>query len=337
MRRRKFIGLIGSAAAWPLAAGTVRAAESNKVYRVAAVSPTVAASDMTENGNVPTWKVLFLELRRLGYVEGKNLVVLRFSAEGDTSRHDTIARDAIGAEPDVIFATTSRLVRRLMAVTTTIPIVANMGDPIAFGVVSSLARPGGNVTGVSTDAGREIWGKRLAILREVLPAASGIGFLGSEEVWESPTGIFLRDVAAQVSVSIVGSRLRGTLDQSEYRRVFDTFKQENAQGIIVTDQPENLSQRRLIVELAQRFRIPTLYPLRGFVEIGGLMAYAVDISENYRRMAGYADLIFKGTKPSEIPIYQATKFSTIINLKTTKELGLEIPSSLLASADEVIE
>jgi putative ABC transport system substrate-binding protein len=337
MQRREFIGLIGGSAVWPLAAGTVRATESNKVYRVAMVSPSFSALDMSENGTMPAWKALFLELRRLGYVEGKNLVVMRFSGEGDTLRFDAIARDAVSAEPDVIVAHASRFILRLKAATRTIPVVANMADPIANGIVSSLARPGGNITGVAADAGREIWGKRLAILREVLPSAARMGFLGSDGVWEGPVGIMMRDAAAQVSVSLVGSHLRGTLEESEYRRVFDTFKQENAQGIVVIDQPENLSQRGLIVELAQQHKIPTIYPYREFVDIGGLMAYAVDLTENYRRMAGYVDLIFKGSKPSEMPIYQVTKFSTIINLKTTKELGLEIPSSLLASADEVIE
>jgi putative tryptophan/tyrosine transport system substrate-binding protein len=336
MRRRGFIGLVGGAAVWPLAAEIVRAAEPNKVYRVAAVSP-VSASDMSENGTVSTWKALFLELRRLGYVEGKNLVVLRFSSEGDTSRLDAIVRDAVSAEPDVIFVSGSRLALRLKAATNVIPVVGNMAEPIEFGIVSSLARPGGNITGVTTDAGREIWGKRLAILREVSPTATRIGFLGTDEVWEGPIGIVMRDVATQVSVSLVGSHLLGALEESEYRRVFDTFKQENAQGIVVIDQAENLLQRRLVVELAQQYRIPAIYPFREFVDSGGLMAYAVDVSENYRRMAGYADLIFKGAKPGEMPIFQVTKYSTIINLKTTKELGLEIPYSLLASADEVIE
>jgi putative ABC transport system substrate-binding protein len=337
MRRREFISVLGRAAVWPLAAETVRAAEPDKVYRVAAVSPSVAVLDMSETGAVPTWKALFKELRRLGYIEGKNLVVLRFSGGGDTSSYDAIVRDVVGAAPDVIFASTSRMVLRLKAATNTIPVVGNMGDPIGFGIVPSLSRPGANITGVTTDAGREIWGKRLAMLLEVLPKASSIGYLASEEVWEGSTGIVMRDAAAQISVSLVGSHLRGTLQQSEYQRVFETFKRDNAQGIVASDQAENYSQRRLIVELAKQFGIPTIYPYREFVEIGGLMAYAVDISEGYHRMAGYADLILKGAKPSEMPIYQVTKFTTLINLKTAKELGLEISSSLLATADEVIE
>ena len=337
MKRREFIGLVGGVAASPIVAGTARAAEPDKVYKVAAVSPSVAVSDMSETGAMPTWRALFKELRRLGYIEGKNLVVLRFSGGSDTSSYDAIVRDVVSAAPDVILASTSRMVLRLKAATNTIPVVGNMGDPIGFGIVQSLSRPGNNITGVTTDAGREIWGKRLAMLREVLPKASGIGYLASEEVWVSSTGMVMRDAAAKISVSFVGSRLQGTLHQSEYQRVFETFKRENAQGIVASDQAENYSQRRLIVDLAKQFGIPTIYPFREFVEIGGLMAYAVDISEGYHRMAGYADLILQGTKPSEMPIYQVTRFTTLVNLKTAKELGLEIPSSLLATADEIIE
>jgi putative ABC transport system substrate-binding protein len=337
MKRREFVTLVGGAAVWPTAARTVRAAEPNKVYRVAAVSPSVSVLDMSETGTVPTWTTLFKELRRLGYIEGKNLIVLRFSGGGDTSRYDAIVRDIVSANPDVVFASTSRMVLRLKAATNTIPVVGNMGDPIGYGIVTSLARPGGNITGVATDAGQEIWGKRIAILRETLPKANGIGFLASEEVWGGPQGSAMRNAAVQVSVSLVGSHLQGILQQSEYQRVFDSFKHENVQGIVVGDQAENYSERRLIVDLAQHLRIPAIYPYREFVEIGGLMAYAVDVSEGYRRLASYADLILKGANPGEMPIYQVTKYTTIFNLKTAKELGLEMPAALLAGADEVIE
>jgi putative ABC transport system substrate-binding protein len=331
MRRRDLLaGLLATTAA-----SAVGAAELGKVYRIAIVSPSRLVSDMSETNS--DYGILFRELRRLGYVEGQNLVVLRFSAEGDTARYDPIIRDVISASPDVIITVNNPLVLRFKALVYSIPVVAMMGDPIAFGIVTSLARPDGNITGISADAGEEIWGKRLGMLLEAVPTATRVGFLCSEPFWEGAQGAKVREAARQSSVTLVAPPLKGVYQEPEYRRVFDLLEREHADVLLVSDSVENNVQRRLIVALVEKVRLPALYPFREFVDIGGLMAYAVDVQDMFRRVADYADMILKGKKPGEIPIYQADKFTTVVNLKTAKTLGLTIPPMLLGRADEVIE
>jgi len=333
MRRRDFLALSGGTAViWPLIAS---AQQAEKIYRVALVSPSRKLSEMNEAG--PDFGVFFKELRRLGYVEGKNIVVLRFSAEGDPARYDSMIRDVVSASPDVIVTANNPLVLRFKALEHSVPVVAMMGDPLAFGIVTSLARPDGNITGISADAGEEIWGKRLAMLLEAIPTATQIGFLCSEPFWAGPQGEKVREAARRFSVRLVAPPLTGLYQEPAYRRVFDVFKDERAQALLVSDSVENNAQRQLIVVLAESLRLPALYPFRTFVDIGGLMAYAVDVQDMFRRSADYADLILRGKKPGELPIYQADKFTTLINLKAAKVLGVAIPPSLLARADEVIE
>jgi putative ABC transport system substrate-binding protein len=335
MRRREFIGLLGGAAA--ALPRTTRAAESDKVYRIALVHPAAPVSDLTETGTIPGWPTLLKELRRLGYVEGRNLVLLRYSAGGDQARFGPMVREVVSAAPDVVVFTSARLALLFKATTSTVPVVGMMADPIAFGIVTSLARPDGIITGVTADSGQEIWGKRLAILLEVAPMAKRVGFLISESVWDGTTGVIFREAAQRLSVSIVGSRLKATVSEAEYRRVFTTLEQEQAQALIINEQSENTVWRHLIVELAEKVRLPAVYPNREFAKIGGLISYGNDIDDLYRRLATYIDLILKGAKPRDLPIYQATKIPTVINLKTAKLLGLELPRTLLAQADEVIE
>jgi putative tryptophan/tyrosine transport system substrate-binding protein len=330
MRRRDLLaGLLATTA------GAVRAAEPDKVYRIAMVSPSRAVSDMSETSL--DYGALFRELRRLGYVEGQNLVVLRFSAAGDTARYDPIIREVVSASPDVIITANNPLVLRFKALVHSIPVVAMMGDPIAFGVVTSLARPDGNITGVTADAGEEIWGKRLGMLLEAVPTATRVGFLCSEPFWDGAQGAKVREAARLSSVTLVAPSLMGVYQEPEYRRVFDVLEREHADVLLVSDGVENNVQRHLIVALAEKARLPALYPYREFVDVGGLIAYAVDVQDMFRRAADYADMILKGKKPGEIPIYQAEKFTTVVNLKTAKAQGITIPPALLARADEVIE
>ena len=331
MKRREVLaGLLATTAA-----GAVRAAEPDKVYRIALASPSRPVSDLNEARS--PYGALFKELRRLGYVEGNNLLVLRFSAEGDTARYDPMVRDVLSASPDVIFTANNPLVLRFKALVHSIPVVALMGDPLAFGIVDSLARPDGNITGISADAGEEIWGKRLAMLLEAVPTATNVGFLCSEPFWDGAQGAKVREAARQFSVTLVAPPLKGVYQEPEYRRVFDALEREHAQVLLVSDSVENNAQLHLIVELVERNRLPALYPFREFVDIGGLMAYAVDVQDMFRRGADYTAMILTGKKPGELPIYQADKFTTVINLKTARTLGLTIPPALLARADEVIE
>jgi putative tryptophan/tyrosine transport system substrate-binding protein len=335
MKRREFIGLVGSAAV--AGASIVRAGEQVKVYRIAVADPITPVSDLTETGPNPQIATLFRELRRLGYVEGRNLVVQRFSGSGDNASYDKLVRDVVAAAPDLIIAISNLMVLRFKAATTNIPVVGSMADPIAFGIVSSLARPGGNITGVASDAGIEIWGKRLELLREAVPDVSRVGFITSKYIMERAPGAALRKATQQTSMSLVGSSLDGLLQEPEYRRVFESFEQGAAQGLVVGENPENFQQRHLIVTLAERARLPAIYPYRDYVEIGGLMSYGPNGPDRYRRLAIYVDMILKGANPAETPIYQMTAFDAAINLKTANSLGLTIPTSLLAQADEVIE
>jgi putative ABC transport system substrate-binding protein len=336
VRRREFIALAGGAAAahWPIA---VQAAEPGKLYRIALSDPALPISEMTETGDHPGWVALLKEFRRLGYVEGKNLILLRFSGGGDSARFDSLVRDVVSAAPDLIFTSSSRLVLVYKTATSTIPVVGNMGDPVAFGIVTNIAHPDGNITGVASDAGEEIWGKRLAILLEAVPAATRIGCIMSEALWNGSQGALIRKAAQHFSISIVGSRLRGLVSETEYQRVFATLGQEQAQGLVVWDQPENVMQRRLIIELAESNRLPAIYPFTEFARLGGLLAYGDDLENRWGRMAFYADLILKGAKPSELPIELVTKFQMVINLKAVKALSLTLPLTLLAQADQVIE
>jgi putative ABC transport system substrate-binding protein len=298
------------------------------------MSPSQPTSEMNETG---FYRSLFKELRRLGYIEGENLVVLRFSAGGDPARYDSTIDEVISAAPDVVITANNPLVLRFKALTKSTPIVALMGDPVAWGIVRSLAHPGGNITGISADAGEEIWGKRLAILVEAFPTATRVGFLCTGPFWDSPQGSMVREAARKSSVTLVTPPLQHVYQEPEYRRVFGELQRQHAEVLLVSDNTENLVHTGLIIELVQQARLPALYPYREFVAAGGLLAYAVDVQDMFAHAARYADVILKGAKPNEIPVYQVDKFTTIINLKTAKALGLNIPPTLFARADEVIE
>jgi putative ABC transport system substrate-binding protein len=223
------------------------------------------------------------------------------------------------------------------AATSTIPIVAIFAQPIEFGIVPSLARPGGNITGVTVDAGWwDQWAKRVQLLKEAVPQITRLGALETRKVREQFASEE-RDIALKNSVSIVGPPLEPPTDEQEYQRVFAALAQEGAEGLVVNDEPENNTHRRLIAELAEKGRLPAIYHFRQFVEVGGLMSYGIDPSDVGHRVADIVDQILKGAKPGEIPIFQPTQFELSVNLKTAKTLGIELPPLLVARADKVIE
>ena len=335
MRRRDFITLTGGAAVtWPLAA---RAQRPPNVHRIAVVRPSVSVADMTEAGGNPIYRALFNELRRLGYIERQNLIVERYSGEGHQERYAELAREVVLTKPHLIVAASTPLVLIFKAATDTIPIVGTMADPIAMGVVSNLAWPGGNVTGVSVDAGLEIWAKRLQILQEVVPTARNVGYLNLRSSWDLAQGRALQEAARRLGIALSGPPLEQPIQETEYRRVLGTMSHEQFDGLIVSDIADNFTHRRLIVSLAEIARLPTIYPYRANYEEGGLMVYGSDLTALYRRVASYIDQILRGAKPGEIPIYLEAKFELLINLKATRALGLAVPTSLLVRADEVIE
>jgi putative ABC transport system substrate-binding protein len=333
MRRRDFVTLLGGAVAWPLAA---RAQQPTMQHRIAIFHPAIPTTRLTETGGGTAWPAFFAELRRLGYIEGENLIVERYSAEGHHERYADLAQEIVSRNPDVIVTGTNPVVTTFTAATSTIPIVAFMLDPLKAGLVTSLARPGGNLTGITLDAGIEVWGKRLEILKEAIPSITRAAFLGMRGGWEGSSGQVLQDAGRQLGISLVFLLpQQGT--PSEIERVFAAMEQQRPDAVLVSGEGDLYAHRQLIVELAKKHHLPTMCPYRDHVEAGGLMAYAVDLPELLRRMADNVHQILKGAKPGDIPIYQSTKFELLITLRTAKALGLSLPPALLARAAEVIE
>ena len=203
--------------------------------------------------------------------------------------------------------------------------------------MQSLARPGGNITGVSIDSGSDIWLKRVQLLKEAVPQITRWGALDTRDARESDYGKKVHAIERENAIKIVGPALERPIDEQEYRRVFAALAQEGCEGLVVLDEPENVTYRRLIAELAAKGRLPTIYSFRQFVEAGGLMSYGIDVADLGHRVADLADKILKGAKPGDLPIFQPTKFELSINLKTAKTLGIELPPLLVARADNLIE
>jgi putative ABC transport system substrate-binding protein len=329
MRRRSLIlGLLAVAAM-----GGARGAERKSSHRITIVVSAGSVTTITESGDAFFWQPLFDELRRLGYVEGQNLLIERYSGEGRAGHYPDLVREVVSRNPELIIVIGSNILTLdFKAAPATIPIVATLASPVEMGIVASLARPGGNITGAAVDVGVEQWGKRIQLLQHVMPQATRFGFLqtrAAREQWVP---------RLQYSgVNWVGPPLDLPIDEAAYRRVFTGLAQDRADGILVAEESDNIVNFKLVVELAEKNRLPAIYPFKMFVEAGGLMSYGLNISDYARRLADMVDEILKGAKPSDIPVFQPTKFELAINLKTAKALGLTVPPELLATADEVIE
>jgi putative ABC transport system substrate-binding protein len=325
--RRQLITLLGgTAAAWPLAA---RAQQAGKVYRIGLLEMIPAAS------NAANFDALRKGLRELGYVEGQNLVLDYRSADGRPERFPQLAAELLRLNVDLIVTRGTPAVMAAKNATGTIPVVmAASGEPVGTGVVAGLARPGGNVTGLSALTS-ELIAKRLELLRETVAGIRRIAFLqnignpAAHHSWEE-----LRTAAPSLGLE---AQLLDVRRPEDIVRAFDTAVAQRADAILVGNDTVLLANRRQVVELAVKHRLPTMYYTREFVEAGGLMSYGVNYPDLYRRAATFVDKIFKGAKPADLPVEQPTKFELIINLKTARTLGLEVPPMLLARADEVIE
>jgi putative ABC transport system substrate-binding protein len=331
MRRRAFITLVGSAAAaWPV---VVRAQQ--KTRRLALVHSGIPADRLTESAG-PFWIQRFHEtLRGLGNIEGSNLVVERFSAEGHSERFAPLAAEVVSRKPDVIVANLNDLVKTFMAATTTVPIVAIIGDPIAGGLVSNLARPGGNLTGVSVNAGIEIYAKRLQILKEALPSARQVCHLLSGS-WYGGDYDVVQGAGERLGIAVT-RREMPVVNEAELARTFTELAEQRFDGVMIDEGGSFLTARASFAALAARHRLPVIYPYRDYVEEGGLMALAPDLGELAVRMANDVHQIFAGTRAGDIPFYQPSKFLLIFNLRTAQSAGLALPANLVARADEVIE
>ena len=321
MRRREFIALLGGAAAWPVIA---RAQESGRVYRIGLLRVGQPPPSFIEP--------LRRALSELGYVEGRNLV-FDFGIAERVDQLPGLVADLIRRKADVILASGTPAVLPARNATTTVPVVFVAAlDPTETGVVASLARPGGNVTGL-TAVFADLTGKRLEFLKEMLPTLTRVALLSrpanpGHTQYVQQTQIAARILRVELEVMSANG-------PDEFEAAF-----RSAQGVgalIQIDDAMFTSHRQKLVELATRHRIPGAYGLREFVDIGGFMALGPSYPDLYRRAAAYLDKIFKGTKPADLPVEQANKFEIIVNLKTAKALGLTISPSLLARADEVIE
>ena len=255
-RRRDFITRLGGA--WPLAA---RAQQLAKMKRIAIVHLAEKVGNMTINGR-RTFRALFEALGALGYVEGRNLLVERYSAEGRLDHIAELARDVVRARPDLIIALSGLMAEEFKMGTTTIPIVAIAADPVNRGLVPSLAHPGGNITGVSVDAGIQIWGKRLGLLSEVIPKLSNARFLTSPYNWERLEGKAIREAASQAGITLAGAVLGNVIDEAAYQHVFTLMKQDQVDGLVVSSDGEHITNRVVIVELAAKNGSPHFIRLR---------------------------------------------------------------------------
>jgi putative tryptophan/tyrosine transport system substrate-binding protein len=331
MRRRDFIaGLIFAAVT-----GRAQAQQTVKVYRIAFAHPTAPVADINQASKgslvIPA---IFEELTRLGYVEGRNLLIERYSGEGRAAHYPELARAAVSRNPDLIIAVSNNLVLDFKTATTTIPIVGAFASPVETGIVASLAKPGGNITGASINVGTDEWGKRIQLLQQVVPLAHRLAFLQSRAIREQWGPLIQGKIEGN---TWVGPPFDHPIDEDGYRRVFAAYAQDRAEAVAVGEENENIANIKLIIELAEKYRLPAMYPFKMCVEAGGLMSYGYDIPAQGRYIANAVAQILKGTKPGDIPIFQPSKFELAINLKTAKALGLTVPPELLATADEVIE
>jgi putative tryptophan/tyrosine transport system substrate-binding protein len=325
MRRRKFIAGLGGVAAWPLVARAQQAA-------MPAIGFLDSARPRPNSGVVVSFRQ---GLAEVGYVEGGNVTVEYRWASGQITRLPSLAAELVGLQVAVIVAAgNTRASLVAMAATSAIPIVfAYAGDPVEDGLVASLNRPGGNVTGVSY-LNTELGGKRLSLLRDLVPQATAVGFLSygsrSHTYQEQRSGIIA--AARELRRELIILEIRG--DQ-EYEAAFTTLIERQAGGLVVG--AFSFRNRDKILALVARYKIPTIYPDRGYVVAGGLMSYNARLNDVYRQVGIYTGQILKGAKPANLPVVLPTKFEFVINLKTAKALGLTVPETLLATADEVIQ
>jgi putative ABC transport system substrate-binding protein len=328
MRRREFITLIGGAAIWPLRA---RAQQAGQMRRIG-VLMNVAAADPEGRAQVAA----FLQaLRQLGWSEGGNVRIDTRWGETDVERDRRYAAELFAFAPDVILASGTLSVAALRRVTRTLPIVfAGVSDPVGAGFVDTLARPRGNVTGFMIFE-YSLSGKWLELLKEIAPRLMRVAVLRNSA---NPAGI-AQFAAIQAVAQSLGVELRpvDTGDAGEIERSIASFARAANGGLIVTPSASVSAHHDLIVMLAARYKLPAVYSSRQMVISGGLICYGPDIADQFRQAAGYVDRILKGEKPAYLPVQAPTKFELVINLKVAKVLGLDVPPTLLARADEVIE
>jgi len=332
MKRREFITLLGRAAvAWPVAA---RAQQGDRVRLLVAM---MGGRNVDTDPEGRAWFVAFRQaLQELGWVEGRNFRSDYRWPAGDLDRMRAIAKEFVDLKPDVIFAGNTPSVEALLSETHTIPIVfANLADPVGTGLIESLARPGGNATGF---AGYEysLAGKWLEMLKEIAPAATRVAILFNPETapFAQHYLSFIETSAPAFGVTANAASVRSI---SEMEAAIEAQARAPGGGLVVLPDTFTFSNRALLIALAARHRLPAIYATRGQAIDGGLLSYGPDTVDLYRRAAAYVDRVLMGEKPADLPVQNPNKYVLVVNLKTAKALGLDVPPTLLARADEVIE
>jgi putative tryptophan/tyrosine transport system substrate-binding protein len=328
--RRKFLATLGGAAVgWPLAA---RAQQDGRMPRVAMLTP-YAESDP----EAQTWFEAFVQgMQALGWTDGRNIRIDVRWAGGEVDRIQTLAKELVDLQPEVVFAMTTPSVNAVLRETRTIPIVfTQVTDPVAQGLVESLVRPSGNITGF-TIFEPEIAGKLVQVLKEVAPVTARAAV-----IFNPDTAPYYKLYMSSIEAAAASFAMRAfeapAHNRAEIESAISALAREPAGGVIAMSDGFTVIHRDLIIALAARYRLPAAYPFRFFVANGGLISYGVDLRDMQRRAAIYVDRILKGAKPVDLPVQQPTKFELVVNLKTAKALGLTIPEAFLQSADELIE
>jgi putative tryptophan/tyrosine transport system substrate-binding protein len=325
MRRRDFISVLGSLAAWPFAARAQQLAMPTIGYLVTTSAGALRDADAAFHRG----------LKETGFIEGQNVAVEYRWAEGQYDRLPALAAELVQRQVAVIVAFAPPAALAAKAATSTIPIVFNTGtDPLKLGLVSSLNRPSGNITGV-TFISTGLEPKWLELLHEMVPSATTIGVLVNPNFPEVETQ--LKDISTGAHAIGLQTLIVKASTPSGITEAFSTLIEQRIGALVVSSDPFFFSQRDQLVALAAHHRIPAIYQLRAFAVIGGLMSYGTSLESSYRQTGLYTGYVLKGTKPADLPVYQSTKFELVVNLRTAKALGLEVPLSLLMSIDEVIE
>ena len=326
MKRREVITLLGGAAAWPIAARAQQLLGTRRIGVLIGV-----ADDIEGQARLGALQ----GLQALGWTEGHNIQMVTRFAPNEAERQ-TYSAELVRLAPDVILANTSQVVQALLRETKTIPIVfAQLPDPVSFGLVSNLARPGGNVTGF-TSFELAMGGKWLDLLKEIAPTVARTLVIGGESRG-SALPQYLSAITAAAAQHRVQLTSAGLSNATQIEPTIDQFARETNGGLILVPDPIATVQLELFISLAARYRLPAIYPYRYFVTRGGLMSYGIDNLDLFRRAASYVDRVLKGEKPGDLPVQGPTKYELLVNLKTANALGVDVPLHLQQLADEVVE
>ena len=328
MKRREFIALLGAAIAWPLEA---RAQQAGRVPKIGYLSPVSAKS-----GFMLRDEMFRQGLRELGYVDGSNIVIEYRFADGQFDRLPALAGELVQLNVDVIVSAVTQASLAARDATKTIPIViAGVSDPVGSGLIENLARPGGNITGTSSQTS-EVVGKSLEFLKEVIPGVMRVAAL-----WNQSNAVFQTQMLKEAETAAAALRIQlkvfGGRNADELDGAFTAITHEHADALLVLADPFLISRQKSIVDFALKQRLPAIYATKEHAAVGGLMTYGPNIEGQFLRAAAYVDRILKGAKPADLPVEQPTQFELVINLKTAKALNLDVPPELMASADEIIE